>query len=155
MKIFIFLLLTCTTVPATSAAEFYEWVDEKGVKQYTQQPPPPSAKQVQQRRFGSNVIETSGASYSSREAAKNFPVTLYATDCDPCKLARAHLVKRGIPYSEKNPSSEVDKESLKQLTDGGMEVPLLIVGRLKTLKGYSAAEWDSLLTQAGYPNASR
>src|ERR1700745_1710496 len=89
---------------AAHAAQFYEWVDEKGVKQYTQQPPPPNVKQVQQKRFGSNVIDTSGQSYSLQQATKNFPITLYVTDCgELCTNARAHLAKRGIPYTEKNP----------------------------------------------------
>ena len=35
-----------------------------------------------------------------------------------------------------------------------MEVPLLVVGQLKTVKGYQASEWDSALDQAGYPSAA-
>ena len=139
----------------THAAQFYEWVDERGVRQYTQQPPPPNAKQVQQRRFGSNVIETSGPTYSMQQAMKNFPVTLYVTDCgELCTSARAHLAKRGIPFTEKNPQRREDSEEFKKLTGGGMEVPLLVVGQLRTLKGYLASDWDAALNQAGYPSTA-
>ena len=138
---------------AAHAAQFYEWVDEKGVKQYTQQPPPPNIKQVQQRRLGSNVVETSGPSYSLQQATKNFPVTLYLTDCgDLCKNARAHLAKRGIPFAERNPQKAEELDNFKKASGGGMEVPLLVVGDLKTLKGYLASEWDAALDAAGYPS---
>ncbi len=135
------------------AAQFYEWVDERGVKQYTQQPPPPNAKSVQQKRFGSNVVETSGPSYGMQQAVKNFPVTLYVTECgELCTNARAHLTKRGIPFTEKNPQKQEENEEFKKLTGGGMEVPLLVVGQLRTLKGYLASDWDAALGQAGYPS---
>jgi glutaredoxin len=137
------------------AAQVYEWVDEKGVKQYTQQPPPPNIKNVQQKRFGANVVETSGPTYSLQQAATNFPVTLYVTDCgDACTKARAHLAKRGIPYTEKNPQKEEEFENFKKLSGGGMGVPLLVIGELRTLKGYLESDWDAALDQARYPSAS-
>ncbi len=140
---------------AAHAAQFYEWVDEKGVKQYTQQPPPPNIKNVQQKQLATSVIETRGPSYSMQQAMKNFPVTLYITDCgDPCKSARAHLTRRGIPVTEKNPQQPEEIERFRKLTGGGMEVPLLLVGELPTIKGYLASEWDAAFDQAGYPKAA-
>lgn len=137
------------------AAQVYEWVDEKGVKQYTQQPPPPNVKNVQQKRINANVVETSGPSYSLQQAITNFPVTLYVTECgDACTKARAHLAKRGIPYTEKNPQKEDEFENFKKLSGGGMEVPLLIIGELRILKGYLASEWDAALDQARYPTSA-
>jgi len=150
------MIVALLGIAATAhAAQFYEWVDEKGVKQYTQQPPPANVKQVQQRRLGTNVIETSGPTFSLQQAVKNFPVTLYVTDCgEVCKTARAHLAKRGIPFTEKNPQKPEEMDTFKKLTGGGMEVPLLVVGQLKTLKGYLASDWDAALDQAGYPSAA-
>ena len=149
------ILVLLGIAAAAHAAQFYEWVDEKGVKQFTQQPPPPNIKNVQQKRLGSNVVETSGPSYSLQQATKNFPVTLYVTDCgDLCKNARAHLAKRGVPFNEKNPQKPEEIEPFKKLTGGGMEVPLLIVGELRTLKGYLASDWDAALDQAGYPSTA-
>ncbi len=137
------------------AAEVYEWVDEKGVKQYTQQPPPPNVKNVTQKRLTTSVVETRGPSYSMQQAMKNFPVTLYVTECgNPCKSARAHLARRGIPFTEKNPQKPEEADLFKKLTGGGMEVPLLLVGELRTLKGYLATEWDAAFDQAGYPSTA-
>jgi glutaredoxin len=140
-------------------AEVYRWVDEKGVVNYTPYPPPANIKKVEQKKFNSNTVQTSEAPYTVQQAVKTFPITLYATpDCgEPCKAGRAHLDKRGIPYSEKNPAtpaSPEEYESFKKMTGGGMEVPLLLVGQLKTLKGYLASEWDSALDQAGYPSTA-
>ena len=145
----------CGLAAAVHAADLYQWVDEKGVKQFTQYPPPPNKKQVQQKRLSTNVIETSGASYSMQEATKKFPVTLYVTNCgDLCTSARAHLNKRGIPFADKDPQKPEEVETFKKLTGGGMEVPLLVVGELKTVKGFQASEWDSALSAAGYPSTA-
>jgi len=140
---------------AAHAAQMYEWVDEKGVKQYTQQPPPPNIKNVTQKRLATSVVETRGPSYTMQQAMKNFPVTLYVTDCgDPCKSARAHLTRRGIPVTEKNPLQREEIERFRKLTGGGMEVPLLLIGEKITLKGYLTSEWDAAFDQAGYPRTA-
>jgi glutaredoxin len=158
MKTWVFLTLMGFAALACGA-EMYRWVDEKGVTNYTPFPPPANIKQVEQKRFGANTIQTSEVPYSLQLATKNFPVTFYATpDCgEPCKMARAHLDRRGVPYAEKNPSkpaSPEDFENFKKLTGGGMEVPLLLVGQLKTLKGYLASDWDVALNDAGYPSTA-
>lgn len=150
-------MLGCAAL--AQAAEVYRWVDEKGVVNYTPYPPPANIKKVEQKKFTSNTVQTSETPYNVQQAAKNFPVTLYATpDCgEPCKAARAHLDKRGVPYAEKNPAtpaSPEEFENFKKMTGGGMEVPLLLVGQLKTLKGYLATEWDTALDQAGYPSTA-
>ena len=160
MKTWTFLTLMGFAVLAHSA-EMYRWVDEKGVVNYTPYPPPASIKKVEQKKFGGNTAPPTASSetpYSVQLASKNFPLTLYATgDCgDPCKLARAHLDKRGAPYAEKNPAkpaSPAEFESFKKMAGGTLEVPMLEVGKLKTVKGYQAAEWDQALDQAGYPSA--
>ena len=155
MKSFVIVVLL-GLVTLGHAAQVYEWVDEKGVKQYTQQPPPPHIKNVQQKRLATSVVETRGPSYSMQQAMKNFPVTLYiTTDCgDPCKSARAHLARRGIPFTEKNPQKPEEIEHFRKLTGGGMEVPLLLIGQIHTIKGFLASEWDAAFDQAGYPRAA-
>ena len=152
MKQILFFLLLLVA-GAACAGDMYRWVDENGVVNYTPYPPPANIKNVEQKKLGDSTIQTSGASYSMQQATKNFPVTLYVTDCgEPCNNARTHLKKRGIPYTEKNPQSPDEVENFKKLTGGGLEVPLLLVGNLKTLKGYLASEWDGTLDAAGYPN---
>jgi glutaredoxin len=153
MKTWIFIILAGFATCAQSA-EMYRWIDEKGVVNYTSFPPPPNINRTEQRKLGDNTIQTSEAPYSLQQAIKNFPVTLYITDCgETCTNAKAHLNKRGIPYTEKNPQKPEEAENFKKLTGGGMQVPLLVVGRLNTIKGYLASEWDATLDQAGYPTS--
>jgi Domain of unknown function (DUF4124) len=134
-----------------NAAQLYRWVDAKGNVEWRDTPPPASApaKNVEQRRVGGNVIETSDAPYSVQLAAKNHPVTLWgSSDCGKiCEGARAHLARRGVPFAEKNPQS--DNAGFNKVSPAH-EVPILQVGVI-TLKGYLESEWDSTLDNAGYP----
>ncbi len=154
MKTFALLLLLAFATAATGA-EMYRWVDDKGVVNYTPFPPPANIKKVETKKLGGNTVQTSDGSYSLQQATKNFPVTLYATDCgELCNSARAHLKKRGIPYNEKNPTAANEADEFKKLSGGGMEIPLLVVGTLKTIKGYLASDWDATFDQAGYPSTA-
>ena len=136
-----------SAIPA-QAAQLYRWVDDKGRVEWRDTPPPANAKKVEKRTIGGSVIETSTLPYSVQQAVRNFPVTLYTSNCgEGCDKARAHLVKRGIPFTQKNPQDDVD--AYKKLTNGGMEVPLLFVGR-ERLKGYLETSWDASLDAAGY-----
>jgi hypothetical protein len=154
MKTVVFFMIF-GLVASAAATEVYTWKDEKGGTVVSDHPPPPNVKTFDQQKIKGNVIQTSEAPYSAQQAAKNFPVTLYITDCgELCNSARAHLAKRGIPYAEKNPQKADEVDNFKKLTGGNMEVPLLLVGQLKTIKGYQASEWDAALDQAGYPSTA-
>src|SRR4051812_42553319 len=145
------LLVLAFAVTHASAAQLYRWEDEKGNVEYRDTPPPANAKKVEQRNIGANTIQTSTLPYSLQQAMKNHPVTLWTFDCGtPCASARAHLVRRGVPYSERNGQKEAD--ALKKLT-GSMEVPVLMVGS-KQLKGYLDSDWDAALDAAGYPRSA-
>ena len=149
-KIVVLLALLISAIPA-QAAQLYRWVDDKGRVEWRDTPPPANAKakKVEQRTVGGSVIETSTLPYSVQQAVRNFPVTLYTSNCgEGCDKARAHLVKRGIPFTQKNPQDDI--AGYKKLTNGGMEVPLLFVGNDR-LKGYEAGAWDGALDSAGYP----
>ncbi len=154
MKSFVILLLAALATPAISA-EMYRWVDEKGTVNYTPYPPPANIKKVETKRLGGNSAQPVEGSYSLQQTTKNFPVTLYATDCgELCNSARAHLKKRGIPFTEKNPTDAKEIGEFKRHSGGGMEIPLLVVGSLKTIKGYLASDWDTTFDQAGYPSTA-
>lgn len=149
-KIVVLLALLISAIPA-QAAQLYRWVDDKGRVEWRDTPPPANAKakKVEQRTVGGSVIETSTLPYSVQQAVRNFPVTLYTSNCgEGCDKAREHLVKRGIPFTQKNPQDDI--AGYKKLTNGGMEVPLLFVGNDR-LKGYEAGAWDGALDSAGYP----
>lgn len=130
------------------SAEIYRWVDENGKVEYRDTPPPSSAKKVEQRRPGGAMVETSTLPFSVQQAVRNFPVTLWNASCGaPCDQARAHLARRGVPFTEKD--AQADVEAFKKLT-GGIDVPVLYVGSNR-VNGYFESEWDSALDIAGYP----
>ncbi len=150
-RIIAVLAVLMTVIPA-QAAQLYRWVDDKGRVEWRDTPPPANAKakKVEQRTVGASVIETSTQPYSVQQAVRNFPVTLYVTNCgEGCDKARAHLIRRGVPFNQKSPQDDI--AGYKKLTNGGMEVPLLFVGNDR-LKGYEAGAWDTALNTAGYPN---
>lgn len=147
-------ILASTWLPA-SAASFYRWVDAQGQVHYTDTPPPKEAKSSEQRRVDGNVIEGDKVPYAVKEAAKKHPVILYASECgDLCAKARDFLDKRGVPFTERNPAvSQADHEALKKLA-GSTEVPTLVVGTMKPIKGFEAGAWTSALDVAGYPKTA-
>jgi hypothetical protein len=149
------LLMLAAFAASAAGAEMYRWVDDKGTVNYTPYPPPANIKKVETKRLGGNTAQPVEGSYTLQQATKNFPVTLYATDCgELCNNARAHLQKRGIPFTEKNPTALKEIDEFKKLSGGGMEIPLLVVGTLKTIKGYLASDWDATFDQAGYPSTA-
>lgn len=151
MKALIFTVLLAAAGVAAGAG-MYKWVDEKGRIQYSDTPPPPSAKSVERRNIGGGTIQTSSLPYGVQLAVKNFPVTLWANNCgEVCDQARAHLGRRGVPYTEKDP--QADPEGFKKASGGDMGVPLLFVGNTR-LKGYLESAWDSELDVAGYPKTA-
>lgn len=138
---------------SSSAAQLYRWVDSKGNVEWRDTPPPTSTpmKNVEQRKLGNNVIGTGETPYSLQQATTNHPVTLWATDCGPaCTSARAHLSRRGIPYTDKSP--QTDPEGFKKVSPAS-EVPILMVGKIP-LRGYLESEWDTTLDSAGYPRTA-
>jgi glutaredoxin len=144
------VMLGVAGAPAT-AAQLYRWVDEKGNVEWRDTPPPPAAKKVEKRDVRGSAIETGTLPYSVQQAMKNFPVTLWVTDCgEPCDKARAHLNRRGVPYTEYNPQADI--EAFRKASGGSMEVPVLLVGTQR-LKGYRDSDWDAALDLAGYPKS--
>jgi glutaredoxin len=85
-------------------------------------------------------LDTRPADAEIRDARPG-EVVLYATpNCGYCKLARAHMQRRGIAYLEKDVSSNAQAESEWRAL-GGRGVPLTIMGSHK-LTGFSAASFD-------------
>jgi glutaredoxin len=80
-------------------------------------------------------------------------IVIYTTPtCGYCKQALAHLQKRGIPYLEKDVSSNAQAESEWRAL-GGRGVPLTIMGSRK-LTGFSAVSFDQTYAQFQTEQAS-
>jgi glutaredoxin len=147
-------ILTIWLAQSAYAGELYRYVDQDGRINYSDMPPPRTAKKIEKKAAADKAADTA-LPYATREAAKKFPVLMYATDCgEPCKLARDLLQKRGVPYAQKDPSaSPTDATALTKLV-GALEVPTLVVGKLKPIKGFEAGAWNSTLDTAGYPKTN-
>jgi|SRR5665647_27342 glutaredoxin len=152
MRPILFLILLCGfTFPA--AAQVYKWVDAQGQSHYSDNPPPQSGKNIEQKKLFGNHIETDTQPFETKEATKKNPVTLYSfDDCgNACSKAQALLDKRGVPYALKNTNQ--DKIELKKLT-GETSAPVLIVGSQSPFQGFEETAWNRLLDQAGYPKSN-
>ena len=153
--LFVILLAAALAAQAQTA---YRWIGKDGQVNYSDQPPPADAKDVQQKTLGeANSVDTSGPSYSMQKAVQNYPVTLYSSvDCQAeCKIARDFLKRRGIPFSEKTVRTNDDANAFKKATGiGEVAVPSLLVGT-QAEKGYQKSAWNALLDAAGYPAPSR
>jgi hypothetical protein len=139
---------------SAQAADLYRYVDEQGRITYSDMPPPRSAKKIE-KRGGADKAADAALPYATREAAKKFPILMYANDCgEPCSLARQLLEKRGVPYLQKDPSTSKDAANALTKLVGALEVPTLVVGKLKHLKGFAADAWNGALDEAGYPKTN-
>ncbi|MET0205366.1 MAG: glutaredoxin family protein [Casimicrobiaceae bacterium] len=143
-------LALCATAGAQQK-ELYRYIDADGKVVYSDKLPPANAKNVQPKRIGENVIDTSEVPIAARMASERYPVTLYTFDCgEPCQSAVALLNKRGIPFSTVNVSDPRGAARLTALTGSNL-APVLQVGEKMVSKGMSEPRWQAMLDDAGYP----
>jgi glutaredoxin len=152
MKLRILIYALLFSAGASLAGNLFRWVDSDGTVHYSDQPPPPSVKKVEEKKFRASVIE-GGPSYALQQAVKNFPITLFANDCGAgCTRARELLNKRGVPFTEKNPVQPENADELKKIL-GDLVVPVLVLGNTQPLRGFDESSWNNALNVAGYPSA--
>jgi glutaredoxin len=133
--------------------QVYRYVDKDGRVVYSDRGPPSDARDVQSKRLRGNVIENNDIPIASQQAQERFPVTLYSFDCgEVCRQAEALLNRRGVPYSGVNVETPEGAEQLSKMT-GELRAPVLQVGDRTFIKGYSEAQWNKALDEAGYPKA--
>jgi hypothetical protein len=149
MRFYVGVIIAALAIPA-AAQQMYRWVDENGRTHITDTPPPASAKGVRSVKPG--AAPPAGVPLALQQPLRDFPVTLYSSsDCaEPCAMARAHLNKRGIPFTETPVRDGIDE--LKRLAPGASQVPALRVGG-QVLSGFEAQAFDAALDSAGYPRA--
>lgn len=143
-------ILLSSLAGQAQAERLYRWTDEQGRVHYTDKPPPAQAKDAKETRVFAGRPDTS-LPFSVRQAAADFPVTLYtAENCKPCEDAKALLAQRGIPFAEQVIRSEEDFNAFKALFQGNEQVPAATVGA-RQLAGFERTTWNALLDKAGYP----
>jgi hypothetical protein len=132
----------------------YKYTTPEGKTVYSDQPPPPEARNVQQANFGStgNSIDSSHMPYELRRAYESYPVTLYTTaNCAPCDQGRGLLRARGIPFAEKTVITAEDVAIMK--AQGlGERLPVLAVGSNR-VPNFQESAWNIALDSAAYPKS--
>lgn len=149
---FVILAIAALVAAGTSHAQ-YKVVGPDGKITYTDRMPERSEGRVTNftARDGGGGAELP---YELRQVASKFPVTIYtAKDCDPCKLGRDLLLRRGVPFTERTANTQEDKD-LWHKTTGTVEAPVLMVGK-EQLRGFSQGPWNEALSTAGYPTTSK
>lgn len=136
------------SVPAF-AAKVYTYKDANGKTVFSDIPP--QGVQHQEKKLGSNVIDTSGWPYEMQQVIRRSPVTLWGSNCgELCDQGRKLLSDRGVPFEVKEPGASKEQlDAFKKLT-GGISVPALQIGG-QVLTGYGAESWNAALSKAGYP----
>lgn len=150
----VLLLVAIQTMVGSTTAhaqQVYRWVDAAGRVQYSDQPPPPGTKNVQEKNVGGNSIQNNDLPLTAQDAQKKNPVTVYVSECgDSCDAAKAYLNKRGIPHTVVDPTRSLELNKKFKDATGGSVVPVIKVGD-KQLSGWSESSWASALDAAGYP----
>lgn len=150
-----FLAFALLATSLATAQTTYRWVDKAtGQTVYSDQAPPPGAKQVVKLNASERGDEQQ-LPYATRQAAEKFPVTLYTSaNCtEVCKQSRDLLNGRGIPFSEKMLKSEEEIAELARKLGSEASIPSLFVGQ-QNFKGFESGAWNNLLDLAGYPKSA-
>ena len=131
--------------------QVYRYIDREGRVVYSDRMPPGDSREVQAKRIGANVIENNPVPLAAQQAAERFPVKLYTFSCgEVCAQAEALLNRRGVPFTTVNVETPEGADQLAKAT-GELRAPVLQVGDRTFVKGYSEAQWQAALTDAGYP----
>ena len=145
------IALSLAVVSSASAQQVYRWVDASGRVQYSDQPPPPGTKGVEEKNVSGSSIQNNELSLVAQDAQKKNPVTVYLSECgDACDAAKAYLNKRGIPHTVVDPTRTIELNKKFKEETGGTVVPVIKIGE-KRLSGWSESAWSGALDAAGYP----
>lgn len=146
------LLVLCVVLsfPAAHAGELYRTIDRDGNVQYSDRYDP-AARSL---KLGNEPIVEESLPYETQKAKQFFPVTLYTFEqCGaPCNAAKALLVTRGIPFTEKSLVTQDDLDEFRKIS-GTDQTPAMLVGKT-WVRGFLAQEWHKELDFAGYPKTA-
>lgn len=145
------LALACAGLAPAMAQTIYRHVGPDGRVTFSDQP---QAGDAARPAVATNDRGASPALPAElRQVVSRYPVTLYTgPNCGPCNTGRTHLLRRGVPFTEKTITSNEDIEALQRLSNDNSLPFMTIAGQ--HVRGYSDAEWTQYLDAAGYPKTS-
>jgi glutaredoxin len=145
---------TLLALASPAANALFKVVGPDGKVTYTDRPPASTEGRAMPVNRETGSASDPALPFALRQVASRFPATLYtSSDCgDACSLARAWLVRRGVPFSERIASSPEEREAWTRIV-GGSETPTLQVGG-QWLRGFTPAAWEETVEVAGYPRVS-
>jgi len=137
-------------IASTAAAQQYRWIDERGRVQYSDVPPPASARDVK-RVVRPSTPAQSAAEVELGRVQQRAPVVLYTHPVcvEACQMARDALNGRGVPFREIVVAGPTEMEELRAKS-GAANVPVLAVGAAVETT-VSVEAYDAALDAAGYP----
>lgn len=120
---------------SANAEQFYKWVDENGVTQYSQKPPPSG-------KAGVLNIDLPPAGTSGSQTQKT--VVIYTAEwCGVCHAAKKYFSEHNVAYTEydveKSAKGRADYQRLH-----GKGVPIVLVGAAR-MDGFSAEQFEAML----------
>lgn len=148
---FIRALFLLALTSQLALAQPYKWIDAQGRTHYGDRPPADAKARPVTAAIntysGTPVLSAAGKLVST--AVQRESLVIYTTPtCGYCVQAKAHMGRRGIPYTERDVTlSESYEREFRQ--KGGRGVPLIVAGS-RTLNGYSPESLEALLKGAGY-----
>jgi len=125
------------------------WRDRAGQVEMATPPPSTPAEAAEARNARTRQLRaatTPASDVRPASAARADDVILYGTrSCGACKLARAHLARRGIAFQDLDVERDADALGEYLAKSGGRPgVPVLDIGGA-ILQGYDARRMDELL----------
>ncbi len=133
---------------AVGAANFYKWVDDKGVTHYSAEPPPTGREgQTLEVDPNHNVTPFAPAPDLGEAAPSRAPqkrVVMYsAAWCGVCKRARAYFKAQKVKFTEFDvEQSTQGRKAFQRL--GGRGVPLILIGEQRMV-GFDPARFEQML----------
>jgi len=150
------VLAVLLAISLHAGAGVYTWVDEHGVRQFSDKPPAAAAagsrvRSIEVPQIGTVVTRQLPADAlpprsAAKKTARSRRVVMYSAQwCGVCKRAARYFRDQGIAFREKDiDQSPQARREFERL--GGRGVPLILVGRRK-LAGFSPASFEQLYSR--------
>lgn len=148
----LFTILPLALVASNALAGAYTWVDENGVRHFSDRAPITSNQRVESIRVPEISTVTTRQippealdflDTTTRKPAKRKRVVMYSAEwCGVCKRAKGYFKQNNVRFTEKDiDKSPQAREEFKEL--GGRGVPLIVVGKQK-MSGFSIGGFRKL-----------